>query len=290
MPKGLQHLNGKTALKYARSRETTSDFDRSKRQQQLIMAIKESALKANIIFSKEKISNILEIIKANINTNITIEEILTLGSIAKDYSKDSIITRLIHDDPTRCGGFLYTPERSYYGGAFVLVPAGGFETIHKYADLIFGFSAIAKENSKIQILNGTLRAGVAGETKQILQRFCFNILKFGNAEKKDFSQTTYYYKIKLDEKGEQIDSRPLTLDFLKKLIPGKEVEGIPQKYIDLGYTDSDIILELGTDYTSSQNYMEDPFYSLPMLAPTPTQSAISPSSSLPTTPAQTPTK
>ena len=283
MPKGLQHLNGETALKYARSRETTSDFDRSKRQQILIMAIKESALKANIIFSKEKISNILEIIKSNINTNITIEEILTLGSIAKDYSKDSIVTRLIHDDPTRCGGFLYTPERSYYGGAFVLVPAGGFETIHKYADLIFGFSAIAKENSKIQILNGTPRAGVAGETKQILQRFCFNILKFGNAEKKDFSQTTYYYKIKLDEKGEPIDSRPLTLDFLKKLVPGKEVEGIPQKYIDLVYTDSDIILELGTDYTSSPSYMEDPFYSLPMLAPATPAAPTTPTETIPTT-------
>lgn len=281
MAKGPQHLDGKTALKYARSRETTSDFDRSKRQQQIIMAIKESALKANILFSKEKISNILEIIKANINTNITIEEILTLGSIAKDYSKDSIITRLMHDDPTRCGGFLYTPERSYYGGAFVLVPAGGFDIIHKYADLIFGFTAIAKEDAKIQILNGTPRAGVAGETKQILQRFCFNMSRFGNAEKKDVIQTTYYYRQKLDEKGKPIESRPLTLDFLKKLVPGKEVEGIPQKYIDLGYTDSDIILELGTDYTSSPNYMEDPFYSLPMLTP---KAPATPTTTTPTTP------
>jgi len=278
MAAGPQHLDGKTALKYARSRETTSDFDRSKRQQQIIMAIKESALKANILFSKEKIENILNIIKANINTNITIEEILTLGSIAKDYSKDSIITRLMHDDPARCGGFLYTPERSYYGGAFVLVPAGGFDILHKYADLIFGFTAISKENAKIQILNGTPRAGVAGETKQILQRFCFNMSRFGNAEKKDVTQTTYYYRQKFDEKGKAIASRPLTLDFLKKLVQGKEVEGIPQKYIDAGYTDSDIILELGTDYTSSPKYMEDPFYSLPMLTPkaTPTTTPATP--------------
>jgi len=290
MQPGLQHLDGKTALKYARSRETTSDFDRSKRQQQLIMAIKESALKANILFSKEKIENILNIIKSNINTDITIEEILTLGSIAKDYSKNSIVTRLIHDDPSKCGGFLYTPERSYYGGAFVLLPAGGFDIIHKYADLIFGFTSIAKENTKIQILNGTPRAGVAGETKQILQRFCFNISRFGNTPKKDVVQTTYYYKTKLDEKGNPIKSRPLTLDFLKKLVPGKEVEGIPQKYIDAGYTDSDIILELGTDYTSSQNYMEDPYYNLPML--TPPAPKASPAATKTTTPTttKTPTK
>ncbi|HBY75354.1 TPA: hypothetical protein DEG21_05965, partial [Patescibacteria group bacterium] len=37
----MQTLDGKTALKYARSRHSTSDFDRSLRQQLVIKAIKE---------------------------------------------------------------------------------------------------------------------------------------------------------------------------------------------------------------------------------------------------------
>jgi anionic cell wall polymer biosynthesis LytR-Cps2A-Psr (LCP) family protein len=37
-------LDGATALKYARSRHTTSDFDRAKRQQKLIIAIKDKML------------------------------------------------------------------------------------------------------------------------------------------------------------------------------------------------------------------------------------------------------
>jgi anionic cell wall polymer biosynthesis LytR-Cps2A-Psr (LCP) family protein len=41
---GQQHLDGDTALKYARSRHTTSDFDRAKRQQKLIIAIKDKML------------------------------------------------------------------------------------------------------------------------------------------------------------------------------------------------------------------------------------------------------
>jgi anionic cell wall polymer biosynthesis LytR-Cps2A-Psr (LCP) family protein len=41
---GRQHLDGKTALKYARSRHTTSDFARSLRQQELIIAIKDKML------------------------------------------------------------------------------------------------------------------------------------------------------------------------------------------------------------------------------------------------------
>lgn len=38
---GLQHLGGKEALAYARSRHTSSDYDRSRRQQQVILAAAE---------------------------------------------------------------------------------------------------------------------------------------------------------------------------------------------------------------------------------------------------------
>jgi LCP family protein required for cell wall assembly len=36
---GLQHLNGEQALEYARSRQTTSDFDRSRRQRLVLLSI-----------------------------------------------------------------------------------------------------------------------------------------------------------------------------------------------------------------------------------------------------------
>ncbi|WP_321490395.1 LCP family protein [uncultured Hyphomonas sp.] len=39
--RGLQHLNGDMALKYARSRKTTSDYDRARRQQDLTLAIRQ---------------------------------------------------------------------------------------------------------------------------------------------------------------------------------------------------------------------------------------------------------
>jgi LCP family protein required for cell wall assembly len=42
--RGWQHMDGKRALEYARSRMSTSDFDRAKRQQQILLAIRERAL------------------------------------------------------------------------------------------------------------------------------------------------------------------------------------------------------------------------------------------------------
>jgi len=266
---GQQHLDGETALKYARSRKTTSDFDRARRQQQLIHAIKEQALNTEVIFSQEKIKEILAALKANIETNIKIREILMLGSMADQFSEENIVHKLIHDDPTKCGGFLYTPMRQYYGGMFVLLPAGGFDYLHTYADLVFGFPRVNMENAKIHILNGTGIGGVAGETKMVLKRLCFEINRHGNAATSDLEQTTYYYKQKFDEDGNEIDSRPLALDFLKRIIPGRESTQIPLEYQDY-MVETDILLEIGKDYTSSDKYIEDPFYYLPAATPSPT--------------------
>lgn len=258
IPAGQHHLDGETALKYARSRKTTSDFDRADRQQQIIYAVKEKALQTKTLLSKEKIAALLEAIKENIETNITVKELLTLGAIAGDYSPDKILHKLIHDDPTQCGGFLYTPSREFYNGMFILLPAGGLNFIHLYADLNFNSPKIAVENSKIQILNGTKRNGAAGETKQILKRFCFDIIRFGNAGSKNLTETTYYYKQ---------NARPEAINFLQKIIPGKESTTLPQKYIENGYTEADIVIELGSSYTESDKYMKDPFYYLPEAVP-----------------------
>lgn len=265
---GEQHMDGEIALKYARSRKTTSDFDRADRQQQIIYAIKEKALQTKVILNQNKIIEIFDTLKENISTNISVKELLTLGGLTSDYSSDKIQHKLIHDDPTQCGGFLYTPERQFYNGMFVLLPAGGFDFVHLYSDLNFNFPKIATENSRIHILNGTKLGGIAGETKQVLKRFCFDIVRFGNAEKQNITQTTYYYQQKQNEDDEITDSRPEALNFLQKLIPGHESTNIPQKYLEAGYfNQADIIIEIGSDYVNSKNYLEDPFSYLPIITP-----------------------
>lgn len=44
---GWQHMDGQQALEYARSRMSTSDFDRARRQQQILLAIRKRALTLN---------------------------------------------------------------------------------------------------------------------------------------------------------------------------------------------------------------------------------------------------
>ncbi len=251
---GLQHMNGETALKYARSRKTSSDFDRADRQQEIINAIKEKALQTRTILSESKITKILDTLKANIETNISARELLTLGGIATDFTTDKIVHRMIHNDPSRCGGLLYNPPIAQYYDMYVLLPADKQNLTKKFLDLSLDMPQIGMENTKIQIFNGTKRIGAAAETKQVLRRFCFDITRFGNGADKNFTRTTYYYRP---------DSRPQALDFLQKIIPGLESTAIPEEYVKTVFPENtDIVLKLGADYTTSSEYIEDAFYGL----------------------------
>ena len=269
LSKGKHILDGETALKFARSRKTTSDFDRAKRQQQILEAIKEKALKKQLILDQDKIKELLDTINKNFQTNLTTRELLTLGAIAKDFNKNSIHNSVISDDPVQCGGLLYTPDANLYKGAQVFIPAGGYEKITAFFDVMVKFPEALKESPSIHILNGTKKYGAAAETKQVLQRLCLNIYyQFNNARSTNIKDTTIYYTpvpIPKESPEEETKHRiPYTIELLQYLIPtAKTSTEIPQEYIDKGYTKSStILLELGEDYTSSSQFREDYFYAM----------------------------
>lgn len=243
---GQQTLDGDTALKYARSRKTTSDFDRSKRQQKLLFAIKNKAMTKAILLDPGKITNLYNAVSSHIETNLSIRQIIELAKISQDFGEENIITRVITDDPINCGGYLYTPERALFGGAAVLVPIGnGLNFIHQYVDLIFHYPDIAKNPVKIQILNGTKTAGLAADGKAILKRLCFDVTRFGNGKSQDMTETNIYYK--------DPENPPAAIKFIQQIIPGKVSSEIPPEYIAEPYlSDAEIIIELGSDYAQSK--------------------------------------
>ncbi|MBN1494146.1 LCP family protein [Candidatus Peregrinibacteria bacterium] len=249
---GQQHMDGETALKYARSRKTTSDFDRSKRQQKLLFAIKNKAMTKEILLDPGKITALYNSVSANMETNLSIRQIIELAKISQDFDEQSIITRVINDNPLACGGFLYTPDRSYFNNAAVLVPIGsGLDFIHQYIDLIFHYPDIHKNPVKIQVLNGTKAAGLASEGKAQLRRLCFDVVRFGNARNQEIKETTIYYK--------DAENPPAAIYFIQQIIPGKISSEISEEYFDPAYeSEADIIIELGEDY--AENKPDDIFY------------------------------
>ena len=75
---GTQTLDGTTALKYARSRETSSDFERAKRQQEILVAMKDKAISAGFLLNPVKI-------KKPEGINFLVEKnVITISGISKE--------------------------------------------------------------------------------------------------------------------------------------------------------------------------------------------------------------
>ncbi|MBI2848818.1 MAG: LCP family protein [Chloroflexi bacterium] len=92
IPAGLQHLNGEKALEYVRSRHQDSDFGRMKRQQQVILSIREKALQLNLLPVLPKLINDF---KDAIVTDLSPVDMLALARLGKDIDHQKIVMRSI---------------------------------------------------------------------------------------------------------------------------------------------------------------------------------------------------
>lgn len=142
---GYQVLDGVTALKYARSRHSTSDFDRSARQQAVISAVIDSLISTNGIAN---IWKLYDQFKESVVTNFTNKEIIWLAKYINDIKNKSSYTM-----PSDCPEslelmvpwcLLYSPDRADFGGAAVLLPEwarsnsiSNYKSIKKFASIIF---------------------------------------------------------------------------------------------------------------------------------------------------------
>jgi polyisoprenyl-teichoic acid--peptidoglycan teichoic acid transferase len=79
VPAGTVHMDGETALWYVRSRYTSSDFERTQRQQEVVKAILAKLLSLDAI---TKAPQLYEIYRNNVTTNLTIEDITPLLTTA----------------------------------------------------------------------------------------------------------------------------------------------------------------------------------------------------------------
>lgn len=255
LSKGPQHLNGDLALKFARSRHgkgnEIGDFDRAKRQQQLLSAIKEKALHLNILTDAGKIKNLYDSIASSIETDLNLNEIIELAKIAKDFGKENVISRVLSDVNQECGGFLYAPAKELFSGASVLLPIGNnYDHLHRFTQLFFRHTTTAIDQSPIVVLNGT-KTPIAREFLDYLNRFCFNAIYATNAENRQLTSSTVYYIP--DEKSQ----KPPAVDFIEDIFKtALQPELPPIAQTNVKVQPAKIIIELGSDYLSHR--LNDP--------------------------------
>lgn len=181
-----QHLDGETALKYARTRATFGgDVDRAARQQAVILAVRQKVLDLNSLPQLiAQAPQLWQTSQENVRTNMTLDEAIQLALLAQDIPRDSIHTAVLD--------YNYVYNETTPDGREVLVPVR--ENIRQLRDQLFAPPAIptpvienlpalmAAEQARVAVLNGTAEFGLAGATQEYLQSFGINVTEIGNAD------------------------------------------------------------------------------------------------------------
>lgn len=129
---GEQTLNGESALMYVRSRFSSDDFDRARRQQQVLMAIKDKVLSLGILSDPLKVSGIIDVLSKNIKTDVSPWQIPDFIKLAKKAKTDNIIRKVFESSPE---GMLYETK---INNIYVLLPTdGSFNKIRETCQNIF---------------------------------------------------------------------------------------------------------------------------------------------------------
>ncbi|HYC79446.1 MAG TPA: LCP family protein [Candidatus Binatia bacterium] len=257
--KGVHHMNGETALIFARSRKGNngegSDFARSERQKKIMVAFKEEIYKLGVTDIKT-MNNLLGDFTENFRTNFEPWELKRLADLAKDVNGDNVYSLSLEPDNRMiCDGLidlntgrpaapLPEPEVDEEGNVipapapepnsriYVVTTCEGktLADVSNHLNSSIGVARLQTEKATIEVQNTTGKAYVVEPWRE-LSNLGINI-KFSN------SKTPIERGILYDNSD---GTMPKTLDFLKT--------NYNMSMSDLPYTSStaDFVIILGQD-------------------------------------------
>ena len=196
--KGKQEMDGDLALKYARSRHAYgsegSDFARARRQQLVLEAVKNKLLSTSTLLNPVTVSKLINEFNKDIQTNISIWEMLRIWELAKDVDRANIINQVLSDAPDN---FLVAGKGE--DGAYILtVKNNDYQALQDLAKNIFENNKVVakieplKKSSKLIILNGTWISGLAGKESEELAAYNYQTVFTGNAPVRNFEKNIIY--------------------------------------------------------------------------------------------------
>lgn len=257
----IQIFNGETALKYARSRQTTSDFSRSYRQQQIISALI-TQIKATISRNKlSKIESLYELYKQTVYTNISLQ-----NALAMSQHRDNIENLYSFVFSYECASsyelmnawcFLYTPDRETFWGAAVLLPQWAdasnvsyYKWTQDFVYFIINNQQFLNENAKIRVENAidkvyassnwNYRIGRANTLAKKLKQYGFTVYEIDNAAEDIEKTIVHTYGKEFEETTRMLE---LFIDF----------DHIHHDNVFSGDANVDINIQLGNDFIMQLN-------------------------------------
>lgn len=150
---GRQKMDGARALQYVRSRHGDNnqgtDFARSKRQQQLLKAVKNKVARLNVLTNLNLLSRILDNLSDHVRTNIAPHEMKRLYELAKEIDNQNLSSFAIDVESG-----LVCNQIVEETGAYVLLPCAGLGNYEALRNLVknqFVIGDLTQEKPVIEV-------------------------------------------------------------------------------------------------------------------------------------------
>jgi polyisoprenyl-teichoic acid--peptidoglycan teichoic acid transferase len=185
---GIRHLDGKLALAYSRTRHTKDgDVDRSRRQQKVILAIRDKVLSPSEFPTlMAKAPQLYSMFSAGIHTNIPLQDAIKLASLAKDVPFQSIKQGVIDDHMVNFGNVTLGGQN-----ASILMPIP--DKIRELRDQIFTTGGAASpmaqgdpralmqaDGARVCLANNSVTPSLDARTGNFLQAQGMNVALCGS--------------------------------------------------------------------------------------------------------------
>lgn len=223
--KGLQRFDGETALKYVRSRKTSSDYSRAKRQQDVIFALRKEldseGKLTTLLRDATGMKDLYDSYRKRVNTDVGFKEALALVKMGVGVNTNNIETAVLNDDPSQKGGFLYTPAKEFFGGQFVLLPEDLDDT-QLFMKLVLISPDILGEDAQIGVYNGSQVEGRARKNAVRLRRLGLHVIETSNYESENGKPVSRAFL-----RVHSPDKVSKTIEVLKQMYDTVEVLEVP---------------------------------------------------------------
>ena len=250
---GWHTLNGQQALDLARARGDAygsygyelSDFARTQNQRMMLVALAQKAKSTGVVTNPIKITSLFSAFSNNVQTDMTLNNVLRLAQITKPIDLNSIQSQ----------GFSYAGDNPLLighvdpaSGQDALIPSSGvdnFTALTQYYQQLTSKNPVVREGANVVILNGSDKTGIASVEGDKITAAGYTVANVGSAGSK------YSGTMIVDMSD---GKKPATLAGLKNYFPGSVVQSSDkstQAKEAQNYMSADFVVILGQNWNSA---------------------------------------
>ena len=235
---GYYKMDGALALKYARCRKGTcgDDYGRAKRQQGVVVGMRDQALQIGNILNPAKVSELISVVGDHLKTDLSVEELKRLVDVSRKIDSNSIVNKVLENENE---GLV---KNSFVGDASVVVPSAGvgnYKAIQAYVKSLLIDGYLKSESAKVSITNSNAPASEVYAVSGVLKSLGYNVITTSSLKTSGDGKTV----IKDYTNGK----KPYTLKYLENRF------NVKSEKADSSQSGAEIEIVLGANYEFKDN-------------------------------------